>query len=107
MTLESMEAVPEISEKNRAFFRNHFFGRLTVVLRPDESSVYFADEKPEDLEFRKHLIRQLSDTRFQVTYPEDPSAPNPGNVFTLDGNCYSIEMEKWKFSEYFCRVQKD
>ena len=107
MTLASMEATPDIPEKNRAFFRNHFFGRLVVVSKPESSAVYFADEKPEKLAFRNHKITQLSETEFRVTYPDEPTSEDSAGVITLHGNCYSVEVSKWKFREYFCLTAKN
>lgn len=105
LTLRSMEATPGIPNETRAFFRNGFFGRLIVVSRINESAVYFVDEKPKDLEFHRHVIHKVSNNQFRVEYPEEEVSGDSAGIMTLEGNCYSLEVSKWKFKEYFfsCR----
>ena len=105
LTLDSMEAVPGIPDKARSFFREGFFGRLVVISRIDESAVYFIDEKPDEIEFHRHIIHKISDNQFRVEYPEEEDSSDSSGIMTLNGSCYSVEVSKWKFNEYFCRVE--
>lgn len=107
LTLRSMEATQGIPEETRAFFRNGFFGRLIVVSRINESAVYFVDEKPKDLEFHRHVIHKVSNNQFRVEYPEEEVSADSTGIMTLEGNCYYLEVSKWEFKEYFCRVGKN
>lgn len=101
-TLNSMESVSEIPEKTREFFQNDFFGKLVVVVKKGESAVYFFDDKPETLEFMKHRIDKVSDSVFKVKYENENGL---GSEIHLEGQCYTVVVSKWKFKEYFCRVE--
>ncbi len=57
-TLAEMEKSPLLSEKQRQFFRNDFYGKLVVETREKDSRAYFPDQSPESVAWEPWQIPQ-------------------------------------------------
>jgi len=104
MTLASMDAMEGIPEAERKTYRNKFFGKLVNEFRYDSFTTYFANQKPEQLNFINADIAPLTKNSIRITYFHQKR----GDVvreLTFENNCYTIPVTVWQFKEYFCRVQ--
>ncbi|MFS1525436.1 hypothetical protein ACL7TT_15205 [Microbulbifer sp. 2304DJ12-6] len=103
-TLASMDGVKGIPEKAQVFLRDELFGHLVHVIRVDSFATYFIDEKPDVLTFLPHKVDVLSGNSIRVTYYDELTDSDVTQVLKFEDNCYSLPVTKWKFREYFCRV---
>jgi hypothetical protein len=100
-TLEQMEKYGDVTEKQRQFFTNNFFGKLTVEYTCTEATVR---SKGGASTGRYKIIRQEGNTlevRFYEKVPDDGITRR----IILDGDCYHVPLHNLHFSEVFCRVK--
>jgi len=102
-TLASMNEVHDIPEKTKLFLRDNFFGRLVNVVREDTFAAYFIGERPDKLVFRPYDVEVLSNSTIRITYYDEFTDSNVIQTLTFEENCYSLQVSKWNFKEYFCR----
>ena len=95
------------SKSREGIYKEGFFGRLEILMEADRSKAWFPDERPEDVPWDAHIIRDLGDDRFRI----EPAEAKPGEpshrILQLqrDGQCYQVELPEMGFMEWFCRVQ--
>lgn len=101
LTLQEMEKSTLLSDKQRQFFRNDFYGQLIVETRERDSRSYFPDESPESAAWEPwHLISRSGST-FLVKHSV---GGNPVvREITLAGDCYQVLQPNLGFGEWFCR----
>lgn len=89
-----------------AIYRDGFFGRLEILVEANRSKAWFPEDRPEDIPWGAHIIRDLGDDRFQWGPKEaKPGQPNHRIVqLQRDGQCYRTELPEMGFTEWFCRL---
>ncbi|MBK8284911.1 MAG: hypothetical protein IPK97_08440 [Ahniella sp.] len=102
-TLQEMEKSPSLSPEQQAFFRNNFFGRLTVEIRESDSRTYFDDENPEHVAWEPFEIMSRSGNTYVVRYMVDDKSLI--RTVVRDGSCYRVEQTELGFGEWFCKIQ--
>jgi hypothetical protein len=107
-TLGSMRKVEGINCTARKHFENDFFGHLIAEYTGEKGRVYF-DRDEENLEGMKvfapyKLLRENSE-EFVIQYYDDYFDEEVTKVLRREGDCYWLTVSKWKFREYFRRVE--
>jgi hypothetical protein len=100
-TLEQMEKYGGVTKKQRQFFTNNFFGKLTVEYACTETTLLSEGGSSTG----KHkIIRQegnVLDVQFYDKVPDDGITKK----IILYGDCYQVPLHNLHFSEVFCRVK--
>ena len=101
LTLPEMEKSPLLSEKQRQFFRDDFYGQLVVETRKKDSRAYFPDQSPESVAWEPWQLVSRSGNALTVRYSMggDPVV----REIKLDGDCYQVLQPNLGFGEWFCR----
>ena len=102
-TLAEMEMSPLLSDKQRRFFRNNFYGRLIVEIRETHSRAYFPDEFSESVAAWEPW-QEISRSGDSVTVKETIAGETLIRSVTLHGNCYRVDQPNLGFGEWFCRT---
>lgn len=105
MTLVSMEKVKGIPEKTREAYRDNFYGKLINIIRKDSFTTYFADQKPDHLNFVNAEITVLPKDTIRFKYFHETRDQYVEREISFENNCYSVPDLQWGFREYFCRVE--
>lgn len=103
MTLREMERSVLPTPRQRAFFRDGFFGRLTMEVRADGFRAYFDDENPDNVAWEASTVVELADGTYltRYTFQGEEVARN----LRLEGDCYRIDQPELGFGEWFCRIE--
>lgn len=101
-TLTEMEKSSVLSDKQRRFFRNDFYGHLIVETRENDGRAYFPDQAPDSVPWEPWEVVMRSDESLTVRYSMG------GKTFErsimIDEDCYRVEQPELGFGEWFCRV---
>ena len=100
-TLEQMEKYGGVTEKQRQFFTNKFFGKLTVEYTCTEATLHSAGGASTG---KYKIIRRegnVLEIQFYDKVPDDGITKR----IILDGDCYQVPLHNLHFSEVFCRVK--
>jgi len=101
-----MRKHPEVTEKAKKLFTNHFFGRLVIIYKNGEAAWYLMGEKPTELEFINFQTVLSNDNSVSFKFFDKTLGENTGSTIYRDGDCYYMFTSKWKFKEYFCRYKR-
>lgn len=96
LTLEQMKLNRDISESQRNFLSNDFFGKLVIEYSCTEGTSCYEGECETD----PYII--ISQDGNAITI----ESTFGGKEILLNGDCYSILIEYLGFSEVFCRVEE-
>ena len=109
MTLQSMHEIPEVSEKAKVLFEHDFFGKLINEYGPKNSKSYYknSSENYEGID-KPSPYKIIEETNEYYIISNYNNALNKYETLTLfkEGSCYYVLVTKWKFREYFCRIEK-
>ena len=105
-TLEDMRKHPEITEKAKKLFTNHFFGRLVIIYKNEEAAWYLIGDNPEKLEFIRYQAFPSGNNSVTFKFFDKTFGEKAGSTIYRDGDCYYMFTSKWKFKEYFCRYKR-
>ncbi len=100
-TLEQMEKYGGITEKQRQFFTNKFYGKLMVEYTCTEATLH---SKGGTSTGKYKIIRRqgnVLDVQFYDKIPEDGIT----KTIILHGDCYQVPQHNLHFNEVFCRVK--
>ncbi len=101
-TLEQMEKHGGgITEKQRQFFANKFYGKLIVEYTCTEATLQ-SEGGPSTGKYK--IIRRhenVLDVQFYDKVPEDGVT----KMIILYGDCYQVPQHNLHFNEVFCRVK--
>jgi hypothetical protein len=100
-TLPDMERSSLLSEKQRQFFRNDFYGKLVVETRQNDSRAYFPDESPESVAWEPWELVSRSGNTLTVRYSAD--GDSVVRDIKLHGDCYQVLQPNLGFGEWFCK----
>ena len=101
-TLASMRSMKDIPDEAKAYFEDHFFGRLTIAYKPKTYSAILEGEegiKPDEFPYR--IVEETDD--YYIVESELLGAKFNKKLFK-DHDCYYELTSEWNFREYFCRV---
>ena len=109
MTLKSMRETPGISEKARALFQHEFFGKLINEYGTKTAKTYFENpsdnyegiDKPSPYK----IIEETNEYYIISSYNNFLKKHESITLYKAE-NCYYVLVSKWKFREYFCRIEK-
>ena len=100
-TLEQMEKYGGVTEKQRKFFTNNFFGKLMVEYTCTEATLHGEGGTSTG---KYKIIRQVGnvlDVQFYDKVPDDGITKR----IILYGDCYQVPQHNLHFNEVFCRVK--
>ncbi len=100
-TLEQMEKYGGVTEKQRQFFTNNFFGKLTVEYTCTEATLHSEGGTSTG---RYKIIRQegnVLEVQFYAKVLDDGTTKR----IILYDDCYRVPLHNLNFSEVFCRVK--
>lgn len=100
LTLQDMRKHPEVTEKAKILFENHFFGRLVLIIGPRYSGAYFDGERDSPtIPFELNDVVErgadwvtLRDRTLGIVQ-EQRWVCEEGRIYAL--------VSKWQFKEYF------
>ena len=100
LTLQDMRKHPEVSEKAKALFESHFFGRLVVIYGAKHYGAYFEGEQNSNpIRFEPYrVVEQGAD--WMVLRDESLGVESKSKLFCEGGRIYAL-VSKWEFKEYF------
>ncbi len=103
-TLASVEATKGVSEKAKLLFNKDFFGKLIVEYKKDTYRAWYenkeATEGPEP-----YKLLEATDKYYIVEAIDLLSGKKVPKQMFWDNECYYLLVSKWKFREYFCKVE--
>ena len=107
MTLASMRSVEGISCKAKELFEGDFFGHLIAEYTDNQSRFYF--DRDEDnsegmKDFSPYKLLEETPEKFVIEYYDDLTGGKVTKELWREGSCYWLPVSKWKFREYFCRI---
>jgi hypothetical protein len=102
-TVAEMERSTKLTERRRAFYRDGFFGRLTVETRDGMTRAWFDEEDPDDVPWEPLVAERLSPGVWSVT--ADVQDRKVTRRIRIEGNCYVVEQPELGFGEWFCRTE--
>jgi hypothetical protein len=106
-TLGSMREVEGINGTVRKKFENDYFGHLIAEFTGEKGRVYF-DRDEENVQamkvFAPYKLLKENSEEFVIQYYDDYCAEEVTKVLRREGDCYWLTVPKWKFREYFRRV---
>lgn len=100
-TLPEMEKSSLLSEKQRKFFRNGFYGKLVVETREKDSRAYFPDESPDSVKWEPWRLVSRSGNTFTVEHSINGKSVQ--REIKLEGDCYRVFQPDFGFGEWFCK----
>ncbi len=101
LTLADMARHPEVTEKARVLFSNHFFGRLVNVNGPRHQADYFIEDKDKPIEFVPiHVAESTEDSAVIEVESEALGHAIRTSWFCENGLIYAL-TSRWNFREYF------
>ena len=102
-TLEQMEKYGNLTEEQRNIFMN-IFGKLTLEYTCSEVTSYYKDSLVE--KNMKYEIIKKEGNLLEIKYhaPELLGGVTTKRI-TLVGDCYFLPLDRFTFSEVFCRVK--
>lgn len=103
-TLREVEASTVVAPEQRARFRDNYFGRLILEIRPTVGRSYFDDEAPEGVAWEPHTIVRRDDDSFVVTSMVSGHEVSRA-VHLKDADCFMVVLPEFGFGEWFCRVR--
>lgn len=100
-TLEQMEEYGGVTEKQRQFFTNNFFGKLTVEYTCTEATLHSEGGTSAG----KYKITSREGNVLEVQFYD--KVPNDGVTkrILLYDDCYHVPLHNLHFSELFCRLK--
>lgn len=101
-TLDSMNSSVTITDEQREFLRNDFFGKLEFDLDCEKFTMY-SDGEVTTTYYKSFDINKNTIT---AHYFDELLETDVESILRLDenGQCYSTPSGNSDFSEYFCRV---
>ncbi|MDH1263377.1 hypothetical protein [Pseudomonas sp. GD03944] len=99
MTLASMSESGTVPEKYKELFNGDFFGKITIETTCDSFTTYWEDTI--DVKAYETLSQAGNTITVRYVVPEE-DIPFTATLTVLD-DCYSIPLERFNFSEYFCK----
>jgi hypothetical protein len=100
-TLEQMEKYGDVTEKQRQFFTNNLFGKLTVEYTCTEATLYSGGTASTG----KYKVIRREGNVLQVQFYDNVPDDGFTKRIILDGDCYQVPLHNLHFSEVFCRVK--
>ena len=104
LTLASMSNSQDVFQSDREMFSNDFFGDRVMEFQIDRARSYFVGEEWEGVE------QDMSWHRYDVVAsgPDFMTLRAPLEVATwrLEGEHIYVELPKWKFREYWRRIDQ-
>lgn len=96
-----MEQSPLLSDKQRRFFRDGFYGQLVVEISENRQRAYFPDQSPASVRWEpwQLVVREGSSLKVKYTLGDKEFE----REVQLDGNCYRMSQPELGFGEWFCR----
>ena len=94
-TLEQMEKYGKVTERQRKFFRNNYFGKLIHEYSCTEAVSYYEGTVQRDQYTISHRYGNVLEVHFSKGVVK----------ITLDNDCYFMPLGQLGFSEVFCRVK--
>ena len=93
-----------LSEKQKKFLSNGFFGKLITEVSCQEFTSIYEDERTTI----PYESVEINGNKISVSYFEEllGKVIVISRTLTLDGNCISLPLEELGFSEVFCRIEK-
>ncbi len=106
-TLSTMRDNEEVTEQARVTFEDDLFGKLVAEYTLSGVRFYYEDDS-ENVEgmkvFRPYSILRQSNSEIVIRYLDQLTDEFIERVLHLENNCYYVLVSKWKFREYFCRM---
>jgi len=102
MTLASMASVKRIPQKARNAMSRNFFGKMVIHVEDGEMEYYFTDF-PDDVTRQPVSIEVKTPTRVLSTSFDVLTRKDVTRELRFENGCYSVEVPKWRFKEFFCR----
>jgi len=102
-TIEQMEKYGNLTEEQRNAFLN-MFDKMTLEYTCSKVTSYYRDSLvAKDV---KYKIMKKEGNLLEIKYyaPESLGGTTTKRI-TLDGDCYYLPLERFNFSEVFCRVK--
>ena len=101
VTLEQMEKYGDVTEKQRQFFTNNFFGKLTVEYTCTEVTLHSEGATSTGKYKIIHQVDNVLEVQFYDKVPDDGITKR----IIFYGDCYQVPLHNLHFSEVFCRVK--
>jgi len=103
LTLDEMARSDKLSDKQRRFFSDNFFGRLTVETRESSSRAYFPDDDLSSISWEPSEVILKRGNSLLVK--ERLGGKTIVRSVLLRGDCYRVDQPDLGFGEWFCRVK--
>ena len=99
-----MEKYGDATEKVQSIFLNNFFGKLTLEYTCSEVTSYYQDSLVEKT--MKYEIVKKEGNLLEIKYhASELLGGTTTKRITLVGDCYYLPLDRFPFSEVFCRVK--
>jgi hypothetical protein len=102
-TIEQMEKYGNLTEEQRNIFIN-IFGKVTLQITCSEVTSYYNDSLvAKDVKYK--IIKKEGNLLEIKYYAPEILGGTTIKRITLVGDCYYLPLERFTFSEVFCRVE--
>jgi len=101
MTLKSMSRVKRIPSKARVALES-LFGKMVIHIEDGQMEYYFKDD-PNNVTKQPVKFEVLSPAKVRYTTYDPLLRKDKTTELVFTNGCYSVEVPKWKFREFFCR----
>ncbi len=98
-TLASFRQAKDVTAKQKEIFENKFFGKLYMHIECKR----FTSVMEDWVETSKYDLVSSSDKFVTIRYTSEIEGEVVREA-TIEGNCYSLEINGGQFKEYFCPV---
>lgn len=101
-TLASFRQAKGVTSKQKEIFENKFFGKLYLHIECKEFTSVIEDW----IETSKYDLLSSSSMSVTIRYTSELEGEVVREA-TIEGNCYSLEVNGGQFKEYFCPVSAE
>jgi len=104
-TLEDISRHPEIPADALKTYKNHYYGRLRLIIQKDRSAAYFTDQDlNEPIKFGAHKFSEQGDNYLDISFFDEASKKEDVIRWYFDGKYMYTIVSKWKFREYYRKL---
>ena len=101
-TLASFRQAKDVTPKQKEIFENNFFGKFYMHIKCKE----FTSVMDDCIETSNYELLSSSSKAVTIRYTSDLEGEVVREA-TIEGNCYSLEINDGQFKEYFCPVSAE
>ena len=103
LTLKSVRESDSVTPASLDTFENDFFGDRIMIFGAYESAAYFVGSSSEPT-FERIRVVESGEDYMILNIPPTKFEPEHHQSWFVDGELIYAYVEKWKFKEYFRRI---